>query len=133
MLNYDDKREINKMIDLATGKTFDKRIGDTPTDANQLVPKKYVDSLSFGKTGLVTSAGATGSPFPTGWTATRTAQGRYQVTHNLNSTNYVVLVSLAGTSFYIMTVFARNLNDFQVRIVDTASAFQDSDFYFVLI
>lgn len=46
MFTLEDKREIERMIDLKTRGTFDKRIGDTPTDALQLVPKKYVDSAT---------------------------------------------------------------------------------------
>lgn len=37
------KREIEKLIDLATRRSYDKRVGDTPNDALQLVPKKYVN------------------------------------------------------------------------------------------
>lgn len=44
MMDPKDKEEINKMIDLATRQSYSKRVGDTPTDALQLVPKKYMDS-----------------------------------------------------------------------------------------
>ena len=43
MLDPEQKLEIQKMIDLATRGTFSKRIGDTPSDALQLTPKKYVN------------------------------------------------------------------------------------------
>lgn len=46
MLELQDKKEIEKMINQLTGKTYQKRVGDTPTDALQLVPKKYTDNLS---------------------------------------------------------------------------------------
>ncbi len=42
--------------------------------------------------GSVASDGST-VHLPTGWTATRTATGKYTVTHNLNLTRYVVLAS----------------------------------------
>lgn len=47
----EDKREVEKLIDRKSGNNFSKRIGDTPTDALQLVPKKYVDSKLSGVAG----------------------------------------------------------------------------------
>lgn len=43
MLTPQDKQEIEKMIDRLTRKTYDKRVGDTPNDALQLTPRKYVN------------------------------------------------------------------------------------------
>lgn len=43
MLDQNDKNEIKKMIDLASKRDYSKRIGDTPTDALQLTPRKYVN------------------------------------------------------------------------------------------
>lgn len=43
MIEPRDKEEIAKMIDLATSKSYNKRIGDTPSDALQLTPRKYVN------------------------------------------------------------------------------------------
>lgn len=42
MLTPEDKREIAKMIDLESRKSYNKRVGDTPNDALQVVPKKYL-------------------------------------------------------------------------------------------
>ena len=42
-LDREQKQEIEKIIDLATRRSFSKRIGDTPTDTLQLVPRKYVN------------------------------------------------------------------------------------------
>lgn len=38
-----DKKEIEKLIDLITKNNFSKRIGDTPTDSLQLTNRKYVN------------------------------------------------------------------------------------------
>lgn len=38
-----DKKEIEKLIDLITRNNFSKRIGDTPTDSLQLTNRKYVN------------------------------------------------------------------------------------------
>lgn len=42
MLTPEDKKEIEKMVSLASRKGYNKRVGDTPNDALQLTPKKYV-------------------------------------------------------------------------------------------
>ena len=42
MLDQNDKKEIEKMIELSTKGAYGKRVGDTPTDSLQLVPKKYL-------------------------------------------------------------------------------------------
>lgn len=47
MMNPELKTEVQKMIDASMVRSFaTKKIGDTPTDALQLVPKKYVDTKS---------------------------------------------------------------------------------------
>jgi hypothetical protein len=43
MLDPNDKKEIDRMIDLKTRREYSKRIGDTPNDALQLAPRKYVN------------------------------------------------------------------------------------------
>lgn len=43
MLEDKDKKEIVKIIEIETRHTFDKRVGDTPNDALQLTPRKYVN------------------------------------------------------------------------------------------
>jgi hypothetical protein len=43
MLDPQDKKEIERMIDLATRRSYSKRVGDTPSDALQLIPKKYLE------------------------------------------------------------------------------------------
>ena len=46
MINEDNKKEIQEMIDKAVGRAAEyqtRKRGDTPTDNLQLTPKKYVD------------------------------------------------------------------------------------------
>jgi len=45
MLEQNDKNEIIRMIDLSTRRSYQKRVGDTPNDALQLTPKKYVNAF----------------------------------------------------------------------------------------
>lgn len=44
MLTPEDKKEISDIVKQESKGSFSKRIGDTPTDALQLVPKKYLMS-----------------------------------------------------------------------------------------
>ena len=46
MLNEDEKKEIQEMIDKAVGRAVEfqtRKRGDTPTDDLQLTPRKYVN------------------------------------------------------------------------------------------
>lgn len=43
MLTPDEKREVEALVDRMTRRTYDKRVGDTPNDALQLTPRKYVN------------------------------------------------------------------------------------------
>lgn len=43
MLDENDKKEVQKMIDFETRRSYEKRVGDTPNDSLQLTPKKYVE------------------------------------------------------------------------------------------
>lgn len=57
MLDDEQKKEVQKMINenIAKATRFSKRkIGDTPTDDNQLVPKKYVDGI-LGSSSVISS------------------------------------------------------------------------------
>lgn len=57
MLTNQDKKEVETIFNKATKRdNFKRQIGDTPTDALQLVPRKYVDSK---KTFSIASSGTT--------------------------------------------------------------------------
>lgn len=43
MLQPEDIKQIEGLIKMESVNNFDKRIGDTPTDDLQLVPRKYVN------------------------------------------------------------------------------------------
>lgn len=42
-MNQEDKKEVENIAKQVLNKSFSKRIGDTPTDALQLTPRKYVN------------------------------------------------------------------------------------------
>lgn len=125
---------VNKTL---KGSFTNKRIGDTPTDALQLVPKSYVDRsiasiASAGYAGRVDSAGAAGNPFPSGWTSTRNSLGSYTVTHNLGTTAYSPVVSAVGSTAVTARVPTISSNTVQVYTTDSAGSLADSAFSFII-
>lgn len=60
MIDKEIKREVEKMIELASRRSYSKRVGDTPSDSLQLTPKKYVNaygSIAGRPASLVASVG----------------------------------------------------------------------------
>ena len=131
-----DRREVQEMIDRSTTENFMRKIGDTPTDANQLIPKKYVDTLLY--CGALQTGGASPYSFlPTGWTASYSPTGTCIVTHNLNITgNYVVMVTLQGFDAGSQTTFSNvkyiNPNTFEVSL-HTGAIAVNAPFFFILM
>lgn len=74
MIDSNDKKEIEKMIDTAVRKAVDyptRKLGDTPTDALQLTPLRFITmngSVAGRPTGSVATTGqfylATDTPTP---------------------------------------------------------------------
>lgn len=118
--------EIKKLVDDKIDEALvlaSKKVGDTPTDANQLVPKKYVDARVYG--GTVLSAGQPGPKFPTGWSSALISTGTFEVTHNLGSSVYSVVISLinadAKDQLTTGTVSSMLANSFRTTFVATAT------------
>jgi len=81
--------------------------------------------------GQVSSTGSSVT-LPTGWTSTKTATGKYKVTHNLNTTQYTV-VAIGGTAADTADIFsAINANYFEVSTL-ALGVLADSNFYFILM
>lgn len=133
-----EKEEIVQLIkDTGTAMFGSKQVGDTPVEANQLTPKKYVDS-QFGKinSGYVSAAGV-GVILPSGWSSSKISTGLYEVTHNIGSANYVVVATAdtSGTTDNDRTtcieVYAANT----FRVINMSSTFggvEDGPFFFIL-
>lgn len=108
-----DEKDVKKLIRQELKNSFaQKRIGDTPTDALQLVNKKYVDEHSGGLLGQVSSSG-TGIVLPTGWSSSG-GGGSYTVTHNLGTTAYIVLATSFGNLATWSIVSTQSANNFTV-------------------
>lgn len=135
MIDSTDKLNIQKMIDVSVAKSMEyqtRKRGDTPTDALHLTPKKYVDSRIIG--GLVISDGTKGTPFPTGWTSSRSGTGTYVITHNLNTTNYIVTANSATTTTASIQIVTVASNSFTMTArAPLADNLVDTDISFHLV
>lgn len=107
-----------------------KRIGDTPTDALQLVNKQYVDSKGAGFLGQVSSSG-TGIVLPTGWSSSG-AGGSYTVTHNLGITTYIVIATSFGNLATWSIVSTQSANNFTITTLVGNGTQTSGSFNFVL-
>ncbi len=90
------------------------KYGDTPVDANQLTPKKYVDSKGYA--GHINSDGTVGIPFPAGWTCITPSTAQYRITHNLNTTNYSVVTGTFYDGSNIQTAVVNNVTSTSFEI-----------------
>lgn len=114
-----------------------KIVGDTPTDANQLVPKQYVDGrINMGHV----AANGTGSLLPTNWTSVKTATGVYTVTHNIGDSNYVVLLTPdvsadQANNVIISVIFDYGSAAFKANLINVVGPVADKDmaFFFMLV
>lgn len=69
---------------------------------------------------------------PTGWSSTKTGTGAYTVTHNLNNTNYAVVLTASGGVLSIGVVYTINSNNFTLSFFSSGASLQDTKFCFVL-
>ncbi len=132
MLEDNDKEWIISQIKANT--QYSQRIlGDTPTDANQLTPKKYVTKYVL--YGAV--SGPNGTYLPDGWTATSVGLGLMNVNHTLGTTDFGVLATPYTTGFdrsFTILVSALTATVFQINTVNAATGLNaDVGFFFVTI
>lgn len=127
-LDESDKEWIMQQIRQTT-QYSSRLLGDTPTDANQFVPKKYLNATLF--------CGATGTNsdfLPPGWSAS--SGGAFTtITHNLGTLGYSVATIPYATGFnrdYTTIICDRSVNSFQVEQILSGS---DSavGFFFILV
>jgi hypothetical protein len=84
--------------------------------------------------GRVAAAG-TAIKLPSGWSSTKTATGKYTITHNLGTTNYTI-VAIANIRFATWEAIATNTFTIYIYGHDNVSGdmlFQDAAFHFILI
>lgn len=80
--------------------------------------------------GRVTSSAA-GTPFPSGWSVSHPSTGNWQVTHNLGTTAYAVVIFAHSIGY--TQLFTLGTNTFNVNAKSTVPADTDIDFDFILV
>lgn len=81
--------------------------------------------------GAVTSGGTAGTPFPTDWTVSNTGTGNYLITHNLNNSNYIIL--LTGSTAREAQYTGGSINDVTILTRNSAGTLTDGSFSFILL
>lgn len=126
-----DKQDIQRLIDSRLQYST-RKVGDTPTDALQLVPKKYVDARAL--VGTVIN-GVKGPIFPVGWTVTHIGTAQYSIVHNLGISNISVVAMQRWDHvqrIHVGTVNDIDENSFQLWWWDiSGGGNQDVDFDFI--
>lgn len=89
--------------------------------------------LWLNSVGSVGASGTQGSSFPSGWSVSKIATGRYQITHNYDSYDYVVNVTVVSSVAKIWSIESKSNNTFNVRIANTSFTLEDNDFDFIVI
>ena len=82
--------------------------------------------------GNVTSAGAAGTLFPSGWSVAHTGTGFYTITHNLGTTSYAVVTSALDNASAISGIRSINTNTFVITTLDSTFNPADTAFHFLL-
>lgn len=85
--------------------------------------------------GYVTAAGAKDTNyffFSQNWGVSKTATGVYQVTHNIETTDYFVVLTAIDTAARIINLNAVTKNSFDVKIYDAAGVATNTDFSFIV-
>lgn len=138
MIEPNDKKEIRKMFSLSSTREFNKRIGDTPTDNLQLVPKKYLVSYVSSTIGGIkatyagsVNSGGTAIALPAGWSSVKNSTGDYSVTHNLGITAYIA-VACIGVGVRFLAVSAQTSTRFDINTYDNTNTLADGPFQFTL-
>lgn len=80
------------------------------------------------------SDGSSGTPFPAGWSSSRTSTGVYVVTHNFDDSNsYIVAPAIDDTDEDVRLVYERDSDSFDIEITDKSTGNPtDADFTFAV-
>lgn len=126
----DTKKYVDEAFD-RVARFSTPKYGDTPTSAQQLTPKGYVDGIrSFP---VVMALDGTSSVRPTGWSTSKPSDAVWRVTHNLGTLNYAVALTLikAAGGTTALTLFLvdgeRTINDFEYSCIAQGSGLVNVD------
>lgn len=117
-LDDNDKSWIEQQLRGNIPQYSERVLGDFPTDANQLVPKKYLDNRYF--SGQL-EAGGVAVYLPTGWTSNGSGStNNPTITHNLNTTAYDVVPAVFSQNgvidnSYAAVIYDKSANSFTIQ------------------
>ena len=100
--------------------------GITPANTTFLDGVFSGAEVYFGKV----AANGTALKLPAGWSSTRTALGKYTITHNLGSTDYIVVALVVTRGVWLAS---ENANTFVIYCISNANVYADEIFNFILI
>ncbi|MBT8449275.1 MAG: hypothetical protein KJO69_06270, partial [Gammaproteobacteria bacterium] len=113
----------------------DDMVSDSATKAaSQQSIKAYVDTQIVAQSPYVyefSSANVLVSSNKGSFTSAKPSTGVYTVTHNLGTTDYVIIPGVR-TDSYNITLISKGANDFQLSIRDAAGTRSDSNYMFSL-
>jgi hypothetical protein len=78
-------------------------------------------------------SGTTISSDNNSFTMTNPSTGRYTVTHNFGTTDYIVQIEAKAATVKNASIDDRSSNSFGVRIANLADALEDNDFMFIVV
>lgn len=90
-------------------------------------------NMYLNSVGQVSSGGSAGTPFPSGWSVSNIATGRYEVTHNFGTTAYSVIATVNASIAKIWCIESKGSNSFIMRIANTSFSLENNAFEFVVI
>lgn len=133
--------EDTQTPDQVTSEDIDQKINDaqqTATYGVSLIPYHTHNGTDSPKLdlpkvygGTFNSSGVKGTFFPSGWSVSRTAAGRYQVTHKLKTANFtVVCTPVNAVAVYVPSITSTTFNIYATTF---AGAFNDIGINFVVI
>lgn len=137
-INPDDSFDAyeNKVIVVRidrNGIASTKPFASGPATVNGTFTYGGVAQPKFLGVGQVTATG-TQAPgfFPSGWSVSHLATGRYQVTHNLGFIEYGVAITPVAATVRSFSVESFSLTDFIIRIADVTPTLTDTEFSFIV-
>lgn len=128
--NGQDRVEINPNDSFIA---YNNNVPVVTIDKNGISKNGYALPTIIG-TGFVNAAGTAGGVFPPGWTVTNLSTGRYEITHNIGNTNYVVLLTPLAATTREFSVESQTATTFITRFYSNPGAtLIDTDHSFLVL
>ncbi len=116
-----------------------EELGSYLSTDNQITLSKTIRLLGNNKLianfycGSVDNTGAASTPFPSGWTVSKTGTGEFTIVHNLNRTDYAVVAIASSATVVHCTVNTKTSTSFKVQCANTSHSASDQQIDFILM